>query len=109
MGPHQIINDDQQYWKAALGELANKLIETTRSRDEALVEASRLKHSMTELEKKLNRLEVYCHGLKSGLEKQTGNGSPSGSSQHVSRTDGRLIEQHFLTYVSEARNNVRYA
>ncbi|KAE8694575.1 Sec1/munc18-like (SM) proteins superfamily isoform 1 [Hibiscus syriacus] len=31
-------------------------------------EASRLKYSMAELEKKLNKLEVYCHNLKSSLD-----------------------------------------
>ncbi|CAI9755569.1 unnamed protein product [Fraxinus pennsylvanica] len=49
-------------------ELSNKLIKATKKRDEAILEASKLKYSMAELEKKLNGLEIYCHSLKSGLE-----------------------------------------
>lgn len=62
----RVVEDD--YWKVALGELTCKLIETTRERDGALLEVSNLKYSMVELEKKLSRLEVYCHGLKSSIE-----------------------------------------
>ncbi|KAK4795807.1 hypothetical protein SAY86_028133 [Trapa natans] len=73
------------YWKAALGELSCKLIETTRERDGALMEVSKLKYSMVELEKKLNRLEVYCHGLKSGIEERCRIKSP------VNSTDDKMI------------------
>ncbi|KAK5813192.1 hypothetical protein PVK06_028640 [Gossypium arboreum] len=48
--------------------LSQILIQATRKRDEALMEASKLKYSMAELEKKLNKLDVYCHNLKSGLD-----------------------------------------
>ncbi|KAJ0104520.1 hypothetical protein Patl1_18576 [Pistacia atlantica] len=63
----------EEQWKIAVAELSNKLIQATRKRDEALSEASRLKYSMAQLEKKLNKLEVYCHNLKSGLEECSGN------------------------------------
>ncbi|GKC24532.1 hypothetical protein Tco_1026682, partial [Tanacetum coccineum] len=58
----------EDQWKSAVAELSHKLIHVTKKRDEAILEASRLKFSMGELEKKLNKLEVYCHSLKSGLD-----------------------------------------
>ncbi|GLT90991.1 hypothetical protein SLE2022_089020 [Rubroshorea leprosula] len=63
----------EERWKVAVAELSHKLIQVTRKRDEAVLEASRLKYSMTELEKKLSKLEVYCHNLKSGLDECSGN------------------------------------
>ncbi|OWM71872.1 hypothetical protein CDL15_Pgr017755 [Punica granatum] len=59
---------EDESWKVALDELSRKLIETMRESDAALLEVSRLKYSMVELDKKLNGLEVYCHSMKSGLE-----------------------------------------
>ncbi|CAI9767610.1 unnamed protein product [Fraxinus pennsylvanica] len=58
----------EEQWKIAVAELSNKLIKATKKRDEAILEASKLKYSMAELEKKLNKREIYCHILKSGLE-----------------------------------------
>lgn len=107
----------EEEWKIAVAELSNKLVQATRKRDEALSEASRLKYSMAELEKKLNKLEVYCHNLKSGLE-ECGSNSPYKSEKSWNNTirqiknldfmvgTGKLMEQ-FLIYVSEARSTVR--
>ncbi|CAA7391723.1 unnamed protein product [Spirodela intermedia] len=55
-------------WRLIATELSHKLILATRKRDEAVSEVSRLKHSMSELEKKLTKLEKYCHDLKSALD-----------------------------------------
>ncbi|KAJ8764224.1 hypothetical protein K2173_005404 [Erythroxylum novogranatense] len=103
----------EEQWKLAVAELSHKLIQTTRKRDEALLEASRLKYSMAELEKKLNILEVYCHNLKSGLDEcssnspyQTGKGCWVNREQNVPGINDKVIEQ-FLVLVSEARSSVR--
>ncbi|CAH8388879.1 unnamed protein product [Eruca vesicaria subsp. sativa] len=58
----------EEQWRLAVAELSHKLIQTTKKKEDAVTEASKLKTSMTELEKKLNKLEVYCHNLKSGLD-----------------------------------------
>ncbi|XP_077246661.1 IRK-interacting protein-like [Tasmannia lanceolata] len=91
----------EEKWKLAVSELSHKLLEATRKRDEALLEASRLKNSMSELENKLNKLEVYCHELKSGLEKYKGNSNSNSNSQEK-------IVNHFLLSVSDARTSVRH-
>ncbi|EOY24486.1 Uncharacterized protein TCM_016081 [Theobroma cacao] len=106
----------EEQWKIAVAELSNKLIQSTRKRDEALLEASRLKYSMAELEKKLNKLEVYCHNLKSGLDECNSN-SPyrigKGHNIHqVKDRDGVIganeqVIQQFLVSVSEARSSIR--
>ncbi|KAF5734871.1 hypothetical protein HS088_TW15G00366 [Tripterygium wilfordii] len=93
----------EEQWKIAVAELSHKLIQATRKREEAVLEASRLKYSMAESEKKLNKLEIYCHNLKSGFDKCTGN------SPHVyqhSVIGDKAIEQ-FLVSVSDARSSVR--
>ncbi|KAH7514090.1 hypothetical protein FEM48_Zijuj11G0051700 [Ziziphus jujuba var. spinosa] len=109
----------EEHWKIAVAELSHKLIQATRKRDEALLEASRLKYSMAELEKKLNKLEIYCHNLKSGLDECSGN-SPfqMGKTQNsyqasnrqrnlsVGHNDKQVVE-NFLVSVSEARSSVR--
>ncbi|CAI0413498.1 unnamed protein product [Linum tenue] len=105
----------EEQWKLAVAELSHKLIQTTRKRDEAILEASRLKYSMTELEKKLNKLEIYCRNLKSGLDEcssGSNNISPSPySSLYNPKTldDGgnKLIVDQFLLAVSESRSSVR--
>lgn len=89
----------------AVAELSHKLVHATRKRDEALLEASRLMHSMGELEKKLNKLELYCHTLKSGLEQCT-NTSPF-KPQNPQNIHQDTVIQHFLVSVSEARSCVR--
>lgn len=113
MDPYAAAREEK--WKIAVAELSQKLIQTTRKRDEALQEASRLKYSMAELEKKLNKLEVYCHGLKSGLEECSGN-SPyqlGSNTQNRRRSFGgfndsnKAVVEQFLVSVSEARTSVR--
>ncbi|KAJ1442447.1 hypothetical protein SESBI_00807 [Sesbania bispinosa] len=95
----------EEQWKMAVAELSPKLVQATRKRDEALLEASRLVHSMAELEK-LNKLELYCHSLKSGLEECSNNSSPyvTGKVQNLHQD---TTIQHFLVSVSEARSCVR--
>ncbi|KAF2598744.1 hypothetical protein F2Q68_00010653 [Brassica cretica] len=67
------------------------------------MEASRLKTSMTELEKKLNKLEIYCHNLKSGLDECSSNNKKR--SVPVRFNDG--IIQQFLVSVSESRSSIK--
>ncbi|KAI3410224.1 uncharacterized protein J3R85_018916, partial [Psidium guajava] len=100
----------EEQWKIALAELSHKLIQTTRKRDEAILEASRLKYSMADLEKKLNKLELYCHSLKSGLDEC--NNSPyrtPRNPRHVNPipTSNDKVVEPFLVAVSEARSSVR--
>ncbi|CAN4127540.1 unnamed protein product [Withania somnifera] len=102
----------EEQWKIALAEVSHKLIQATRKRDEAVLEASRLKFSMAELEKKLNKLEIYCHNLKSGLEvcrnNVINNKSPSlVNAQRVKFGEEDKVIEHFLVLVSEARSSVR--
>ncbi|XP_011081115.1 IRK-interacting protein [Sesamum indicum] len=108
----------EEHWKILVAELSNKLIQATRKRDEAILEASKLKYSMAELEKKLNKLEIYCHSLKSGLEVcSSGNNNPQYQKQHKSPSrvnyqpikvgDQEKVIDHFLVLVSEARSSVR--
>ncbi|XP_004298698.1 PREDICTED: uncharacterized protein LOC101301293 [Fragaria vesca subsp. vesca] len=112
MDPYAAAREEK--WKLAVAELSQKLIHTTRKRDEALLEASRLKYSMAELEKKLNKLEVYCHGLKSGLEECSTGNSPYSKIAHNKRQgfsgfndNNKAVVEHFLVSVSEARTSVR--
>ncbi|OIW15208.1 hypothetical protein TanjilG_08800 [Lupinus angustifolius] len=96
----------EEQWKIAVSELSHKLVHATRKKDEAILEASRLMHSMAELEKKLNKLELYCHSLKSGLEEcSNSTSSPYGKFQNNSHPD--TVIQNFLVLVSEARSSVR--
>ncbi|KAH7549546.1 hypothetical protein JRO89_XS13G0048300 [Xanthoceras sorbifolium] len=106
----------EEQWKIAVAELSHKLIQATRKRDEALLEASKLKYSMAELESKLNNLEVYCHNLKSGLEECSGN-SPykvektykipqTRNQDNLFGKNEKVVEQ-FLISVSQARSSVR--
>ncbi|KAI9076670.1 hypothetical protein K1719_041435 [Acacia pycnantha] len=97
----------EEQWKIALAELSHKLIQATRKRDEAISESSRLKYSMAELEKKLNRLEVYCHKLKSGLDKCSNN-SPYRMTKTQIFHESDVVLKHFMVAVSEARSLVRF-
>ncbi|KFK43497.1 hypothetical protein AALP_AA1G133100 [Arabis alpina] len=94
----------EEQWRLAVAELSHKLIQATKKKEDAVIEASRLKSSMAELEKKLNKLEIYCHNLKSGLDEC------SNKKQSVTiRKDGfndRIIQQ-FLVSVSESRSSIR--
>lgn len=102
----------EEQWKIAATELSHKLIQATKKRDEAILEASRLKYSMTELEKKLNKLEIYCHNLKSGLEVCTNKFNPPEPELNyhqfakIGNQQGKVIE-NFLVLVSESRSSVR--
>ncbi|TYG58421.1 hypothetical protein ES288_D08G221300v1 [Gossypium darwinii] len=96
--------------------LSQILIQATRKRDEALMEASRLKYSMAELEKKLNKLDVYCHNLKSGLDECNSNSPYRMGQTHnihqVKKQDGVIgayekVIQQFLASVSESRSSTR--
>ncbi|KAL6007962.1 hypothetical protein ACLOJK_033467 [Asimina triloba] len=98
----------EEQWKLAAAELSQKLLQATRKRDEALLEASRLKYCMSELEKKLNKLEVYCHELKSGLDVCSGS-SPLKlqiGPGDVNRTN-QMVES-FIRAVADARSSVRH-
>ncbi|XP_071703420.1 IRK-interacting protein-like [Rutidosis leptorrhynchoides] len=92
----------EEHWKGAVAELSRKLIQATKKRDEAILEASRLKSSMAELENKLNKLEVYCYSLKSGLDDCTYEHEPIKIGDH-----DKVIE-HFLVFVSESRSSMRH-
>ncbi|KAK3041037.1 hypothetical protein RJ639_026834 [Escallonia herrerae] len=98
----------EEQWKVAVAELWHKLIQASRKRDEAILEASRLKYSMAELEKKLNKLEVYCHSLKTGLE-ECSIQSPVRQIKHqrISIGDQDKVIEHFLVSVAEARSSIR--
>ncbi|XP_068634565.1 IRK-interacting protein-like isoform X2 [Aristolochia californica] len=100
----------EEQWKLAVAELSHKLLQATRKRDEAVLEASGLKYSMAELEKKLNKLEVYCDDLKSGLE--ACNSSPYRVPYNPAKT--KVFEKKeqaiepFLLSVAEGRAAVRH-
>ncbi|XP_057811606.1 IRK-interacting protein [Salvia miltiorrhiza] len=106
----------EEHWKIVVAELSNKLIQASRRRDEAVLEASKLKYSMAELEKKLNKLEIYCHNLKSELETCTTSHqkqqhkSPSRimNYQLIKVGDQSKVIEHFLVSVSETRSSVRF-
>ncbi|XP_057524800.1 IRK-interacting protein-like [Amaranthus tricolor] len=113
--------DREEHCRIAVAELSHKLVQATRIRDEAILEASKLKYSMAELEKKLNRLEVYCHNLKSGLEicnqaqsqspvntKFSNPGSSWSISNHHTHNNHDVIIKNFLVSVSEARSSIRF-
>ena len=86
-----------------MAELSHKLIQATKKKEDAVTEASRLKTSMTELEKKLNKLEIYCHNLKSGLDECSSNNKKQ--SIPVRFNDG--IIQQFLVSGLESRSSIR--
>ncbi|XP_038875926.1 IRK-interacting protein [Benincasa hispida] len=101
----------EEQWRAAVTELSQKLVQATRKRDEAIMEASRLKYAMAELEKKLDKLETYCHGLKSGIEECSGN-SPCqigmyNQIQSFQQRNQKQVIEHFLVSVSESRSSIR--
>ncbi|KAM7525635.1 hypothetical protein LguiA_015537 [Lonicera macranthoides] len=104
----------EEQWKSAAAELSHKLVQATRKRDEAILEASKLKYSMAELERKLNKLEIYCHGLKSGLEECSNNkallqvetGTQS-KHQKITIGDEDKVIEHFLLSISESRSSIR--
>ncbi|KAG6606144.1 IRK-interacting protein [Cucurbita argyrosperma subsp. argyrosperma] len=103
----------EEQWRAALTELSQKLIQTTRKRDEAIIEASRLKYAMAELERKLDKLESYCHNLKSGFQECSAGNSPCQigkyhKMQSFHQTNQKHVIEHFLVSVSESRSSIRF-
>ncbi|CAL9207757.1 unnamed protein product [Musa hybrid cultivar] len=60
------VREDQ--WRLVAAELSRKLLHATRKRDEALLEASRLEYSLTELERKIDRLESHCRDLRASIQ-----------------------------------------
>nr|XP_010908045.1 IRK-interacting protein isoform X1 [Elaeis guineensis] len=88
-------------WRLAAEDLSWKLLHATRKRDEALLESSRLKSSLSELERKLGRLESYCHDLQAALDRRS---SPK---PVVSPTGSAFPVEPFLRAVSDARVAVR--
>ncbi|CAI9274312.1 unnamed protein product [Lactuca saligna] len=101
------VSGKEEQWKGAVAELSHKLIQATKKRDEAILEASRLKFSMTELEKKLNKLEIYCHTLKSGLD-DCANKSTTTKHEPIKIGDHDRVIEHFLVAVSESRSSMRH-
>lgn len=86
-----------------VGELKRKLIETSRTRDEAVLECSLLKRNMSELERKLTKLESYCHELKS----ITGNNNNNIPLLAAGESPSFQVDA-FLESVSNARTMVRH-
>ncbi|KAG9158912.1 hypothetical protein Leryth_013305 [Lithospermum erythrorhizon] len=109
----------EDQWKSAIAELSYKLMQATRKRDEAVLEVSRLKYSMSELEKKLNKLEIYCQDLKSNFDVCSNSSSQQkGSdkkhsvldlaySKSIKFGDEEKVIEHFLVAISEARSSIR--
>ncbi|KAL7610199.1 hypothetical protein Lser_V15G09749 [Lactuca serriola] len=102
------VSGKEEQWKGAVAELSHKLIQATKKRDEAILEASRLKFSMTELEKKLNKLEIYCHTLKSGLDDCANKSTTTTKHEPIKIGDHDRVIEHFLVAVSESRSSMRH-
>lgn len=62
---------------------------------------------MAELEKKLNKLEIYCHSLKSGLEVCTTKSPYLKDQINYGFGDHDKVIEHFLVSVSDVRSSVR--
>lgn len=77
-------------WKLAAGELSQRLLEATRKRDEAVIEAIKLRHAMAELEKKLGK---QCPG--------------SSTLTHTLPISSNVAVSAFLRSTSDARAAVR--
>ncbi|CAD5164204.1 unnamed protein product [Musa acuminata subsp. malaccensis] len=90
------IREDQ--WRFLAAELSRKLIHTTRKRDEAVLEASRLKQSLAELDDKIDRLESHCCDLRAALQSGPAPGPSSGTfpaeSFHLAVADARAAVRH---------------
>lgn len=112
------VTSREEQWRIVAMELSNKLIEATQKRDEAVQEALKLKRNMSEIEKKLNKLEIYCHNLKSGLDEcnsvavvSVPVSSPTNkpvAHESVVIGDQDTVVENFLVSVSEARSTVRF-
>ncbi|KAJ0248082.1 Mff-like domain-containing protein [Hirschfeldia incana] len=106
----------EEQWRLAVAELSHKLIQTTKKKDDAVTEASRLKTSMSELEKKLNKLEIHCHNLKSGLDECSSNKEKQSALFNNNEKQSALFQkdesndkiiQQFLVSVSQSRTSIR--
>ncbi|KAL8101255.1 IRK-interacting protein-like [Apium graveolens] len=109
-----VSSTSEERWKIVATELSSKLVQATRKREEAVQEASKLKRSMAEIEKKINKLEMYCHTLKSGLDQCSSvsvsvmNKSVGLKHESVVIGDKDKVVENFLVSVSEARSTVRF-
>ncbi|ERN13327.1 IRK-interacting protein [Amborella trichopoda] len=100
----------EEQWSLTVSDLTQKLLQATRKRDEASAEATRLRASVLDLEKKLARLEIHCLGLKNSLDERLGVSSPHGHSAWCVGPRGadrvRVADQ-FAQAVADARVAVR--
>lgn len=108
-----VIVDGEERWKVVFAELSHKLVKVTRKRDEAISEAARLKSSISELEKKLDRLESYCRNLKNDMEQCSTNVTlprrfpvQTPTPFTVGNSNDKVIER-FLVAVADTRSMVR--
>lgn len=112
----------QNEWRQTAAELSRKLLHATRRRDEAALEASRLRRSVADLEKKLSRLEVHCHELSSSLQRYAAERVATPASAPAAAAAGQVIAavpatspvtsffslDAFLRAISDARAAVRH-
>ncbi|CAN6471514.1 unnamed protein product [Victoria cruziana] len=124
--PSTVRSRDEQR-NTAFNELTQKLVAANRRRDEALAEVARLRTSMGELERKLGKLEVYCHDLKKALDARIAEETTIGGVVVPEAAGGRHKKQgnpvavfaprdaeaaraveSFLQAVSDSRSSVRH-
>ncbi|RRT56308.1 hypothetical protein B296_00034157, partial [Ensete ventricosum] len=90
------VREDQ--WRLVAAELSRKLLHATRKRDEALLEASRLEYSLTELERKIDRLESHCRDLRASIQPGPALGPSTApfptETFHVAIADARAAVRH---------------
>ncbi|RWW20848.1 hypothetical protein GW17_00015022 [Ensete ventricosum] len=90
------VREDQ--WRLVAAELSRKLLHATRKRDEALLEASRLEYSLTELERKIDRLESHCRDLRASIQPGPALGPSTApfptEAFHVAIADARAAVRH---------------
>lgn len=115
-------------WVVALDVLKQKLILANENRDFAVAEVADLKSSMSELEKKLRELELYCQDLKHALNQTVQDGDMGGFDKTRARNhekevicsesykigkknplpvSSEVMVEGFLQIVSEARVSVK--
>ncbi|XP_042375892.1 IRK-interacting protein-like [Zingiber officinale] len=83
------VRDDR--WRLVAAELSRKILHVTRKRDEALLEASRLKYALAELERKVDLLESNIRSIS-----------------HPSVRPVAFSSRAFCLAVEEARTAVRH-
>lgn len=87
-------------WKLTAADLSRKLLHVTRKRDEALLEAARLKYSVSELERKLNRLDSHCRDLQASLQRSaTGPTAATVDLFILAVNDARTAVRHLSRYL----------